>query len=139
MAQSRRLPAGISTRGSCIGDVAQKQQLGACGPSSNPLQTLARAGKLNEPGLKRLKSLLMLGDDVLWRSGDEVVVAKFGHDLRDFELLLGDLPIEARLLRSEVDDAGERQRNRFPAHDEKQSPWRRGLSGRRGSWISLLR
>src|SRR5580704_19693559 len=116
MAQSRRLPAGISTRKSCIGDVAEKQHFGAPSAASNTLQTLARAGKLNEPCLERLQSVLVLGDDVLRRPGDEVVVPELRLDLGDFELLLCDLPIETRLLRREVDDAGERQRDRLAAH-----------------------
>ena len=47
----------------------------AAGAISDALQTLARAIKLNEPRLKRLKPVLMLGDDVFRRPGDEVVVA----------------------------------------------------------------
>ena len=119
MAQSRRLPAGIPTRKSCIGDVAQKQHFGCSGAASDPLQTLARAGKLNEPCLKRLKPVLMFGDDLLGRPGDKVVVAQFGHNLGDFELLLCDLSIEARLLRRQVDDAGKRQGRRLAAHHQE--------------------
>src|SRR5277367_652116 len=112
MAQSRRLPAGISTRYSCIGDVAQKQQFGPPSAASNPLQTLPCAGKLNKPRLKRLKSVLMFGNDLLGRPGDKVVVAELCLDLGDFKLLLCDLSIETRLLRLKVNDARERQRHR---------------------------
>src|SRR5215471_4870771 len=121
MAQSRRLPAGISTRRSCIQHVAQKQQFGPSGAPSNTLQTLARASELIKSRLKRLKSVLMFGDDVLRRAGDEVVIAELRLDLGDFELPLCDLPVETRLLRIEIDDSGERQRNRFAADDKEQS------------------
>ena len=47
---------------------------------------------------------------------DKVVVAQFGHDLGDLEFLLRDLPVETRLLRVEIDDAGKRQRHRLAAH-----------------------
>src|SRR5580704_10665171 len=105
------------------------QHFGAPSAASNTLQTLARAGKLNEPRLERLQSVLVLGDDVLRRPGDEVVVAELRLDLGDFELRLCDLPIEARLLGREVDDARERQRDRLAAHNQKQRPGRRGLEG----------
>ena len=71
----------------------------------------------------------MFGDDVLRRAGDEVVVAELRLDLGDFELLLRDLPVETRLLRLEIDDSSERQRNRFAADDEEQRAGRRRLGG----------
>ena len=85
MAQSRRIPAGISTRKSCSRAVAQKQQYGAPAMPSNALQTLPRGVKLNEPRLKRLEPILVLGDDLFRRAGDEVGVAEFRLDLGDLE------------------------------------------------------
>jgi hypothetical protein len=76
MAQSRRIPAGIPTRKSCSGAVAQKQQYGALAMPSNALQTLPRGVKLNQPQLKRLEPILVLGDDLLWRAGEEIVIAQ---------------------------------------------------------------
>src|SRR6185437_6484351 len=99
MAQSRRIPAGIPTRkklrrGCCAKATIRRRQ-----SASNALQTLARPVKLNEPRLKRLEPVLMFGDDLLRRPGDEVVVAELGLGLGDFQLDLRDLPVEARLLR----------------------------------------
>src|ERR1700744_3055643 len=128
MAQSRRLPAGISTRRSCIEDVAQKQQFRRSQAPSDTLQTLARAGKLNKSRLKRLKSVLMFGDDVLRRTRHEVVIAKFRLDLGDLKFLLCDLPIETRLLRIQIDNSSGRQRDRFPADAERQGAGRGPLS-----------
>ena len=58
----------------------------------------------------------MLGDDVLGRAGDEVVVAEFGLDLGDFELHLVDLPVETRLLRRR-----DRRRRRAAARPSRRA------------------
>ena len=88
----------------------------------NTLQALPRAGKLNEPRLKRLQSVLMFGDDLLRPPGDKVVVAQFGRHLGDLELLLCDLSIETRPLRRKVDDAAKRYATVSPRTTRSRAP-----------------
>src|SRR5277367_4166044 len=127
MAQSGRIPAGIPTRLTCGQAVAQKQQYGASAMPSDTPQTLARGVKLNEPRLKRLEPVLMFGDDVFRRAGDEVGVAELRLDLGDFQPHPRDLLVKARPFRPEIDDAGERQRDCLAAHHKLKRAPRRGL------------
>src|SRR5580693_7277412 len=90
---SRNVDSQELHRGCCA-----KATIWRFGRRSNALETLTRGIKLNQPRLKRLEPVLMFGDDLFRRPGDEVVIAKFRLDLGDFEPHLGDLPIEARLL-----------------------------------------
>src|SRR5580658_4254446 len=68
---------------------------------SDALQALARGVKLNEPRLERLKPVLVFGDDVFRRPGDEVGVAELRLDLGDFLPLPRDLLVEPRPFGSE--------------------------------------
>src|SRR5262245_32698671 len=113
MAQSRRIPAGILDSRELHRACCAKATFCPSPSRSDALQTLAREIKLNEPRLKRLEPILMLGDDLLRRPGDEVVVAELGLHLGDLQLDLRDLPVEARLLGLKIDHGGERQRDRL--------------------------
>src|SRR5208282_4326820 len=69
---------------------------------SDARQTLARGVKLNEPCLKRLQPVLVFGDDVFRRPGDEVGVAELRLDLGDFHSLSRDLLVETRPFGREI-------------------------------------
>src|SRR3954469_363160 len=65
-----------------------------------------------------LAALALLVDDLLRRSREEIGVRELGVDLVDIGSELAALLVEARGLGAEVDDALERQRRDFAAHDE---------------------
>ena len=127
MAQSGRIPAGNSIRESCMGSVAQKQQLGRSTVASDPLEAFARGHKLNKSLPKRLEPLLMFRDHLLRRPRDKIGVVEFRLDLRNFEPFPRDFTLEPSLLGLEIDDAGQRQRNNLTAHHQLQRAGRRGF------------
>src|SRR5579871_3635776 len=129
MAQSRRHPAVNSFRKTCRRAVAQKQQYGASAMPLYALETFARGVKLNELRLKGLEPILVLGDDVFRRAGDEVGVAKLRLDLGDFLSHPRDFLVDARSFRREIDQTRERQSDGLAAHQELKRSRRRGRGG----------
>ena len=66
------------------------------------------------------------------RSRDKIGVAEFRLDLCDLQAHPLDFSVETGLLRREIDEAGERQRNDLATYEELKRAGRRGSTGTAG-------
>src|ERR1043165_9624826 len=93
--------------------------------SGGALEPLQRLENLRAAAFRLLALFLLAFDDLLGRLAYEVRVAELGVDPFDVGVDLGDLLLEPRLLRRDIDDALERQRSDFAAYQELHRSGRR--------------
>src|SRR4051812_37089530 len=93
--------------------------------SRGAFQALQRFEDFCAASLGLLALFLLALDDLLGGFSDKVRIAKLSVDALDVRVGLGDLLLQPGLLGRDVDDALERQRRNFVAHQKLHRAWRR--------------